>query len=175
MQKSKVIFPESVTYHSPYQLEDCLRRLKCLKRDMRPLTFCQLDADRIAFGIRHVEIQNTSTPMIAFEVQGTLRRWGGTGTRLEGYRLYRFSKRTDTWVIAFVIASFIMALVMMVPSHITLSWMVQLVMVAIAMLMCVGLAPYLLSVRKTFTIDIEQDIDNLHLSIMKALNIIPRD
>lgn len=171
MFKHKVVFPTQTRLQSPYQLEDCRRRLGYLKQDIQPITFTQLDNNQIQFRIRRVQSQHVPSPMIAFEITGTLRRWGGTGTVIDGYQLKRFRARMDTWVTVLIVMSFIAALGLMLPAllHIKGSFHILPGILLLASVI-VGL-PILTWMRHTLALDVDRDIDAVHQSILQALQI----
>lgn len=170
MFKHKVVFPTQARLQSPYQLEDCKRRLGYLKQDMQPIMFTQLDTDRIHFRIRRVKTQRIPSPMIAFEISGTLRRWGGTGTVVDGYQLKRLRAQTDTWVMILIVLSVVAALVLMFPAMVTMTGSVQLLSILLVAFGVAGL-PLLTWTRHTLALDIDHDIDVVHQSIMQALDM----
>ena len=99
MIKHKVVLPKKTRAYSPYQLEDCQRRLRYLKHDLQPIQFIKVDDNTLKFRIQRVQAHSLPSPMITFEVTGTLCRWGGTDTVLEDYQLKRLTARIDSWVI----------------------------------------------------------------------------
>lgn len=167
MFKPKIIFPDRDRLESPYQLEDCQRRLRNLRRN--EVQFEALDADHIAFSIRH--IKSVTFPMVAYEIHGTLRRWAGTGTIIEDYRLQRLSVRVDTWVVLFVVISLLTSALLMLPAIMAdaehFRWLMSILILAFG----IGLIPMLLWIKQTRALNMERDIDDTHTAIMTALGI----
>lgn len=168
MLKPKVIFPQRTRLESPYQLEDCQRRLRDLKR--RDVNFTPMDDDRVMFRIRRIKSESVPFPMIAYEIHGTLRRWAGTGTMIEDYRLQRLTVRVDTWVALFVTLSLVVSILLMLPTLLNTadtSWLVGLLLVGVI----IGLFPLLTWIQHTRALNIEREIDATHRAIMVTLKI----
>jgi len=167
MLKPKVIFPNQPRLESPYQLEDCQRRLRDLRR--REVRFDRLDDDRISFCIRRVK--SVEFPMVAYEIHGTLRRWGGTGTILDSYRLNRLTVRVDTWVALFVTASLVLSVLLMLPTILHGADSLSMILGVLALMLLLGLLPLMQWIRHTRALDIEREIDATHQTILLALGI----
>lgn len=168
MFKLKVSLPDNPKLQSPYQLEECQNRLRDLRR--RDIRFMTLDDDRIQFHIRCVKSDGVPFPMVAYELEGTLRRWGGTGTQIEAYQLRRLSARTDTWVALFVLVSLVSSVLLMLPSlSIGIDPLLLFAFILIAFVL--GMLPLITWVQQTRALNIEQEIDTLHQSILSTLQI----
>lgn len=171
MSKRKAVFPNNVRYQSPYQLEDCQRRLGYLRCDRQPIHFIPIDDNRIQFRIRYIEHKQTSYPIIAFEITGTLHRWGGTNTVIEAYQLKRMTARIDTWVVLFIVFSSLIALGLMLPALLNLSERLQTWLLIVLLALGIGLLPVITWARQTLALHIEHDINALHQSILRVLSI----
>lgn len=169
MNKQKVIIPESIQLHSPYQLEDCQRRLRDLKK--RHIQFTPIDEQRVKFRIRVVKSEAVPFPMVAYELHGVLRRWGGTGTRIESYRLQRFSMRIDTWVTLFIVISLLSAFLLILPSLQIASNTIMAVIGLLVISIVLGGIPLFTWMQHVRALNIEHDIHSLHHAILNTLNI----
>jgi len=169
MLKPKVIFPDRAKLESPYQLEDCQRRLRDLKK--REVRFTQMDTDRVAFCIRRVKTVAVPFPMVAYEIHGTLRRWAGTGTVIDDYRLHRLTVRVDTWVALFVAGSLIVSALLMLPTLLNSRGNIYGLIGALSVGLILSLFPLLTWIQHTRALNIEREIDDTHEAILSALNI----
>ncbi|GEM_PF-2794527 len=167
MLKPKIIFPKQERLESPYQLEDCKRRLRELKR--REITFTSIDDNQVNFRIRR--IKSVKFPMIAYEIHGTLRRWGGTGTLIDNYRLQRLTVRTDTWVVLFVVMSLLASALLTLPTILcgtnSTLWVAMILIIVLVM----SLLPLITWIQQTRALDVEPEIQHHHNTIMSALGI----
>lgn len=169
MFKLKVSLPDNTKLQSPYQLEECQNRLRNLRR--RDIRFIMMDDDRIQFHIRCVKSDGVPFPMVAYELEGVLMRWGGTGTRIEAYQLRRLSARTDTWVALFVVVSLVSSVLFILPSLMTIGIDLTLLFAFILIAFVVGMLPLITWIQQTRALNIEEEIDMLHQSILSTLQI----